>query len=118
MKFTCLQENLSQGISLVGHLSLKATSLPVLSNVHISVKQGALTLSATNLEAGIQHVVRGKVEEEGECLVPARLLLDLLPLLPGGPLTGELTAEGLRLTTERAETTLRVHPTGEFPVIP
>ncbi len=102
----------------MGHLALRALSLPVLSNVHIEATAGQLTLSSTNLEAGIHTIVRGKIESEGDCLVPARLLLDLLPLLPGGPLVGELTAEGLTITTQNAVTTLRVHPVADFPIIP
>lgn len=118
MKFSCLQENLTRGISAVGHLALKASSLPVLANVRIEAVSGALTLSSTNLEAGIHATVRGKIEAEGDCLVPARLLLDLLPLLPGGPLVGELSDEGLTITTQNAVTTLRVHPAADFPIIP
>lgn len=118
MKFSCLQENLAHGISIAGHIALRASTLPVLSNVQLIAKNGALTLSATNLEAGVHTTVRGKVENEGECLIPARLLLDLVPLLDAGPLVGELTDNGLTITTENAATTLRVHPTADFPIIP
>ena len=81
MRLTCLQQNLIQGISMVGHLSLRASGLPILGNILLRAEKNSLLLITTNLEVGIQYLVRGKIEEEGECLVPARLLLDLLPLL-------------------------------------
>ena len=103
---------------MVGHIALKATGLPILNNVLLKAEKNTLTLVATNLEAGIQHSVRGKIEEDGECLVPARLLLDLLPLLPGGPLTLEGDTQGLTLTTDNGKTTLRTTPTSDFPIVP
>ena len=118
MKFSCLQENIAQGISSVGHIALKSSSLLILNNIHLKSINGSLTLSATNLEAGITHTVRGKIVEDGECLIPARLLLDLVPLLSSGPLSAELIDEGLMIKTENTHTTLRVHPTADFPIIP
>jgi len=118
MKLSCLQENLSLGISIVGHIALKGTSLPILSNVLLQAEKNSLKLSATNLEAGVQHIVRGKIETEGECLVPAKLLLELLPLLAGGPITLEKNNEGITITTETTTTTLRTNPSTDFPIIP
>lgn len=118
MRLTCLQENLVEGIQTVGHIALRATALPVLKNILLKTEHGVLNLAATNLESGITHSVRGKVEEDGECLVPAKLLLDLLPLLPSGKLELSLENDGLKVTTEQASTVLRVVPTSDFPVIP
>ncbi len=118
MKFSCLQENFSQAINTVGHLALRAGSLPVLTNISIKTGNGGVVFTATNLEAGIVHLMRGKVSDEGECLVPSRLLLDLVPLLAEGPIEVELKQEGLMLTTENTSSTLRIHPTSDFPIIP
>ncbi len=118
MKFSCLQENFSQAITAVGHLALKAGALPVLSNISLKTVHGAVVFTATNLEAGIIHTMRGKVSEDGECLVPSRLLLDLVPLLAEGPIEAALTAEGLTLVTENTTSTLRIHPVADFPIIP
>lgn len=118
MKFSCLQENFALGIKTVGHLALRSSSLPILANVHIVADKNGLTLQTTNLEVGAQYTVRGKVEGEGDFLVPARLLLDLLPLLPGGQMQLEHTAKGLYLVIGKAKTTLRTTPSAEFPTIP
>lgn len=118
MKFSCLKENLLHGINLVGHLSLKTSSLPILSNVLFRVENNILTLTATNLEAGIYHEVRGRAEEDGECLVPARLLLDLAPLLPNDTITINTNNEGLIIGAKNLSTTLRTASITDFPIIP
>jgi DNA polymerase-3 subunit beta len=118
MKLSCLQENLVQGIQLVGHIALRATALPVLKNVLLKTENGVLNVSATNLESGIVHSVRGKIEEDGECLIPAKLLTELVPLLPPGKLELELKEDGLLVKTEQSESTLRIVPVEDFPVIP
>ena len=50
MKISCTQENLNQGLTVVGHIASKNSNLPILSNILIRVEDKLLTLSATNLE--------------------------------------------------------------------
>ena len=118
MQLSCLQENLLQGVNLVSHLALRQSSLPILNNVLIKATKEELTLTTTNLEVGIHHSIRGKTQKEGECLVPARLLLDLLPLLPTGVIELVLVPEGLKITASKIATTLRTTPPTDFPIIP
>lgn len=118
MKVSCLQENLVQGISTAAHLAMRASSLPILKNVLLKIEHKTLIVSATNLESGIRTEIRGKVEEDGECLVPAKLLLDLLPLLQEGLVELSTNNEGLVIATAQASTTLRTVPTTDFPILP
>ena len=106
------------GINRAGHLALKTTTLPVLGNILLKTEKNYLTVTTTNLEAGIHHQIRGKVEEEGECLVPAKLILDLIPLLPEGNILIKKNNSGLIITANKIKTTLRTTPTTEFPIIP
>ena len=53
MKFSCLQENLSQGLSIVGRAVATRTTLPITQNVLISTDNSRLKLAATNLEVAI-----------------------------------------------------------------
>ena len=53
MKVSCLQENLSKGLSIVGRAVSPRSTLPVLGNVLLATDAGRLKLSATNLEVGI-----------------------------------------------------------------
>ena len=49
MKISCLQENLSRGLSVVGRAVASRATLPVTQNVLLSAERGMLRLSATNL---------------------------------------------------------------------
>ncbi len=53
MRLTCLQENLSRALNIVGRAVATRTTLPVTQNVLLATDQGRLKLSATNLEIAI-----------------------------------------------------------------
>jgi len=118
MKFVCTQENLIQGLSIVSHITGKSINLPVLGNVLLKTEGGNVKLSATNLELAVSTLVRGKVEVEGEYTVPAKLFQDFISLLPQGKVELELNEDGLHVTAEGQETTIRGLPAQEFPLIP
>lgn len=118
MKFVCTQENLSQGLTIVSHVTGKSINLPILGNVLLQTEGGNLKLSATNLELAVSTLIRGKVEGEGEYTVPAKLFQDYISLLPQGKVELECIEEGLRITASGQETIIRGMSGQEFPLIP
>ncbi|MFZ2804739.1 MAG: DNA polymerase III subunit beta [Patescibacteria group bacterium] len=118
MHFACTQENLVQGLNMVGHVAGKNVNLPVLGNVLLKTEAGSLKLSTTNLEMAVNCSVRGKVEMEGEYSVPAKLFMDYVSLLPSGKVELVLTEEGLDVRAGEQETTLKGMPSSEFPLLP
>ena len=69
MKVSCLQENLSRGLAVVGRAVAARTTLPITTNVLLATDQSRLKLVATNLEMAITYWVGAKVEEEGSITV-------------------------------------------------
>lgn len=118
MKFVCTQENLTQGLSVVSHITNKSVNLPVLGNVLLKTEGGNLKLSATNLELAVSTIVRGKTEVEGEYTVPAKLLQEYVSLLPQGKVELEVLDEGLHISASGQETVVRGMTAAEFPLIP
>ena len=84
MKLECLQENLAEGLSVVGRVVPTKSTLPVLSNVLLSTRNGELQLTANNLELSVAHRVLAAVARDGEITLPARLLSDYVALLDHG----------------------------------
>ena len=82
MRVSCLQENLSRGLSIVGRAVATRTTLPITQNVLISTDQSRLKLAATNLEIAISTWIGAQIEEEGSITVPARLLTEFVSSLP------------------------------------
>jgi DNA polymerase-3 subunit beta len=118
MHFACTQENLIQGLTMVGHVAGKNVNLPVLGNVLLKTDAGSLRMSTTNLELAVNCTVRGRVEQEGEYSVPAKLFLDYVSLLPSGKVELVLTEEGLEVRSGEQETVLKGMLANEFPVLP
>ncbi len=120
MRFTCLQENLSRGLALVGRAVASRTTLPITQNILIKTDQGRLKLSATNLELAVTTWVGGEVHEEGEVTIPARLLTDFVNALPADRVEMELTTRplGVRFKSGRSQANINGTAAEEFPPIP
>ena len=120
MRFTCLQENLSRGLALVGRAVATRTTLPITQNVLIETDQGRLKLSATNLELAVTTWVGGEVQEEGSVTIPARLLTDFVNSLPADRVEMEMTTRplGVHLKCARFEANINGTAAEEFPPIP
>ncbi|MFA6161608.1 MAG: DNA polymerase III subunit beta [Patescibacteria group bacterium] len=118
MQFSCTQENLVQGLSIVSHITGKNINLPVLGNVLIKAEKSGINFYATNLEISIGCTVRGKVDVEGEYSVPAKLLFDYISLLASGKVEFELKDNGLEVRSNGQDTVLRGMLASEFPLLP
>lgn len=81
MKISCLQQNLAEGLGVVGRVVPGKSTLPVLSNVLLATDEGRLKLAATNLEMAITVWVGAHVEDEGTITLPARVLTEWVNLL-------------------------------------
>lgn len=120
MKISCLQENLSRGLAIVGRAVATRATLPVTQNVLLSVEKSMLKLSATNLEIAITTNVGATIEEEGAITVPARLLTEFVSSLPNDKIDLEIQPGSavLQLTCGRSKATIHGTDASEFPPIP
>jgi len=120
MRLSCLQENLSRGLSVVGRAVATRTTLPITQNVLISTDQSRLKLSATNLEIAISTWIGAQVEEEGAITAPARLLTEFVSSLPSERIDVDATAQpkGLALKCARFEAHINGTDAEDFPPIP
>ncbi len=120
MKLSCLQENLSQGLGVVGRAVATRTTLPITSNVLLVTDQSRLKLVATNLEMAISYWIGAKIEEEGAITVPARLLTEFISSLPNDRIDISLSprTRTLELKCARFEARISGIDAKDFPPIP
>ncbi len=120
MRLSCLQENLSRGLGVVGRAVATRTTLPITQNVLLATDQAMLKLSATNLEIAITTWIGAMVEEEGSITVPARLLTEFVASLPAERIDMVMTPRPMTLQLTCARSEARIHGTDaeEFPPIP
>ncbi len=119
MKFSVLREEFLKPLQLVVGVVERRQTLPILSNVLISLRDGRLALTGTDLEVEIiGRLSPEKISDEGEITVPARKLMDICRSLPDG---SELTLveDGGRMlvTSGRSRFTLSTLPANEFPSV-
>lgn len=119
MKVSCLQENLAEGLSVVGRAVSPRSTLPVLGNVLVATDEGRLKLSATDLEVGITCWIGARVEEAGAITVPARTFIDLVNTLPPGQMDLSLIArtQTLNISAPRSEANIKGIDAQEFPIV-
>ena len=117
MQFTISREALLKPLQLVAGVVERRQTLPVLSNVLVSLHEGQLALTGTDLE--VELVGRVAVDDEvqpGDITVPARKLLDIVKSLPdGAKIDFSLDNQKVTIKSGRSRFTLTTLPASEFP---
>jgi DNA polymerase-3 subunit beta len=118
MKFTADRATLLKALAHVQSVVEKRNTIPILANVMISVRDGRLTLTATDMEIAIVEDVAASSSRNGACTAPAATLFEIVRKLPEGAEV-ELDHAGgdaqLALRSGRYSTSLVVLPTEDFP---
>lgn len=119
MRFISLQENLKRALNIVGHITSKNINLPILNNILIKTANGNIEFVSTNLEIGITHQLRGKIETDGDFTVDAKLISEYVNLLSGGEkVKVEVKDEELRVECGNYKTKIKGESAKDFPLIP
>ena len=120
MQVSCLQQNLSRALAIVGRAVATRSNLPVLQNVKIATEDGMLVLTATNLDIAITTKIGAQVETEGEITIPARLLSDFVNSLPDDRIEIKSVVEPLSVSLDCQRFSANINGTDpdEFPPIP
>ncbi len=120
MKVTCPREELAQKLGVVGRAVSSRTSVNILTGIMLRVEDGRLSLAATDMEISLRVTLDAQVEEEGSVVIPGRLLVDIVRLLPAGDVTLEHRAEeGIaHLVCGSASYGLHTYSPDDFPRLP
>jgi DNA polymerase-3 subunit beta len=118
MKFTILQNNFAKALNQVSRVVSNRTTLPVLGNILITAEKSKIILSATDLEVAIVSKASGKIDEEGELTIPARLLSDFVLSNNDESIQFETEKNNLNLKSERYQAKISGIVAEEFPTIP
>ena len=83
MIFSVERSALLEAVSKLQRVVGAKTSMPVLEGILISAEQGKATLISYNLEMGMKKEIYCHCEEEGDIVINARLLSDILRRMNG-----------------------------------
>ena len=120
MRVVCGKDELAEKLQVAGRGVSTRTAVQILAGIMLRAAAGRLHLSATDMEISVRDSLEAEVEEEGAVVVPGRLLVDIVRLLPGGEVTLEHRAdEGVvRLTCGSASYSLNTYGPEDFPRLP
>ena len=119
MKFSLSREALLKPLQLVVGVVERRQTLPILSNVLLSLDQSRLSMTGTDLEVEIVGVTDiGSGGEDGDVTVSARKLVDICRSLPEEAQIDFSSGDGkATLKSGRSKFTLATLPANEFPSV-
>jgi len=119
VKFRSERDSLVEVLTTAGRAAgARGTPSAVLSGLLLQCEQNHLVVTGTDLDLTIraEHEVIGL--EDGSCVVPARLVADIVRSLEPGAVTVEGEDEKVEISAARSRFGLRAFPVVEFPVVP
>jgi DNA polymerase-3 subunit beta len=118
MKLKADRATLLKALAHVQSVVERRNTIPILANVMLTVRDGGLTLTATDMEIAIVEDVAASTSRNGACTAPAATLYEIVRKLPENAEV-ELDHPGgdaqLALRAGRYATSLVVLPTDDFP---
>jgi DNA polymerase-3 subunit beta len=118
LKATLTRVALLKGLAHVQSVVEKRNTIPILANVMLTVRDGKLTLTATDMEIAVVEDVAASSSRNGACTAPAATLYEIVRKLPDD---AEIEFEHgggsaqLALRSGRYATSLVVLPIDDFP---
>ncbi|MEO8926427.1 MAG: DNA polymerase III subunit beta [Caulobacteraceae bacterium] len=120
MKLTIERAALLKALGHVQSVVERRNTIPILSNVLMATRDGALAFSATDLDMEITDETEAQIESPGQITAPAHTLYEIVRKLPeGADVSLSFTGEDPRLQVQagRYRVNLPVLPAGDFPVM-
>lgn len=119
MRFAISKEQMLLGLQRVQNVVERRTTMPILSNALIKTEREGISLAATDLEVGIQSLLKAKTSEEGAITVRARSLLDIVRELPDTEISFHSQENNrLEITANKSVFNILGLPAEDFPEIP
>lgn len=118
MKLSIARSELLDALTVVSKGMSARSTLPILSGILFSTNDGALTLQSTDLEVSVRHTVPALVEEDGQTVVPGKLLNDIVRTLPEAAVTLETEGDVVLVRCQQSSFTVKTLNPVDFPKFP
>jgi DNA polymerase-3 subunit beta len=119
MKFSATKEKLLEGLQQVQNVVSTRTTLPILSNVLLQAKEGAVHLTTTDLDVGVRGSFEANVDKVGATTLPARRLFTIIRELPSSEISVEVDGKNAAsIRSGQSFFKILGLPEEEFPPLP
>lgn len=89
MKLVCTKSNLLNGVQIVSKAVPNKTTMSILECILIDATKGVITLTANDMELGIETTIEGDIIEKGIIALDAKIFVDIVRKLPDSDITIE-----------------------------
>ncbi len=122
MEFVCKKEYLDRALRCAAKAAARQnTTLPIVKNIAVVAKSGALYIMATDLDVGVTVRVGAKVDGDGMAVIPPALLVGFVSTTSSGEqIKAESDGEKHTLTVSNkvSTATIKGYDPSDFPIIP
>lgn len=104
MKLVCSKSNLLNGVQIVSKAVSNKTTMSILECVMIDATKGSITLTANDMDLGIETIIEGEIIEKGAIALDAKIFLEIVRKLPDSDIKIDTdTSYKTTITCEKAK---------------
>jgi len=119
MKIMCSKNHLLQGVNVVLKAVSTKTTLPILSCILLEANNHTITLTANDMELGIETTIDGSVEEPGKIALDAKLFSEIVRKLPDNDVNIQTNkSHQAVIQCEKSKFTISGQSGEDFPLLP
>lgn len=118
MKVSIARAELLETLSIVSKGLSSRTTLPILSGVLLTARDGELGLNSTDLEISIKTASKARADEPGSIVVPGKLVTDIVRSLPEAAVSIETVQGGATISCGQSSFSVKTLAAEDFPKFP
>lgn len=119
MKFSMARGELLDALSVVGRGLSARSTLPILAGILVSCAGEDVVFQSTDLEIAVRHAATGKIDAEGQTVIPGRLMSEIVRSLPESMVTIDTTnADRASVVCEQSSFTVKTLSPDDYPKFP
>src|SRR6266480_223307 len=120
LRLTCSREELVGKLAVVSRAVSMRPTVQILSGIWLQASDGTLELAATDMELSLRSSLNAEIAEPGTVVLPGRLLVDIVKLLPASEVEIAHSPEEGRVSvvSGSASYSLHTHSAEDFPRLP
>ncbi len=119
MKLVCSKSNLLNGLQIVSKAVPNKTTMSILECILIDATKNMITLTANDMELGIETTIEGDILEKGIIALDAKIFLEIVRKLPDSEIVIETDSSfKTTITCEKAKFTIIGKSGEDFSYLP
>lgn len=119
MKLVCSKSNLLNGLQIVSKAVPNKTTMSILECILVDATKNIITLTANDMELGIETTIEGNIVEKGIIALDAKIFLEIVRKLPDSDITIETDSSYKTIITcEKAKFTIIGKSGEDFSYLP